>query len=76
MQRASNMRSVRARMTPARLVLLMGGPTAVALAPWIYLSVMINDMPMMPGMSAMMMRVFSRMQFIGLSSFELAVRQT
>ena len=67
MQRASNMRSVRARMTPARLVLLMGGPTAVALASWIYLSVMINDMSMMPGMSAMMMRVFSPMQFIGLS---------
>jgi hypothetical protein len=67
MQRASNMRSVQARMTPARLVLLLGAPTALALASWVYLSVMINDMSMMPGMSAIMMRVFSPMQFIGLS---------
>jgi predicted metal-binding membrane protein len=68
MQRAGYMGSVRARMTPARLALLLSGPIAVAVASWVYLSVMINDMSMMPGMSAMMMRELSAMQFIGLFS--------
>jgi predicted metal-binding membrane protein len=66
MQRAGNMTSMRAHMTPARLALRLGGPTALAVASWVYLSVMINDMSTMPGMSAMMMRVFSPMQFFEL----------
>ena len=66
MQRADIMRGPRASVTPARLALLLAGPAAVAVAAWVYLSVMMGDMSTMPGMSAIMMRVFSPMQVIGL----------
>ncbi|MCP4381310.1 MAG: DUF2182 domain-containing protein [Hyphomicrobiales bacterium] len=68
MERAGIMLGVGARMTPARLVLLLGGPVAVAVASWIYLAFMIGDMSTIPGMSAMMMspQMFSPMQVVGL----------
>src|SRR5680860_1259904 len=64
----SSMRRVGVYMTPARLALTMGGPVAVALASWIYLAIMIDDMSMIPGMSSMMMspQMFTPMQFFGL----------
>lgn len=69
MLRAGNMQDAGARMSPARLALLLGGPAAVAITAWVYLGVMIEDMSMMPGMKAMMMHPhsFTWMQFIGLS---------
>lgn len=45
----------RARLTPPQLALLLGGPIAVALASWVYLGIMIDDMSTIPGMSSMMM---------------------
>lgn len=66
MQRAGDMRDARAHVTPARLALLLGGPVVVVVASWVYLGVMINDMSLMPGMSAVMMREFSPLQFFGL----------
>lgn len=69
MKRAGLMQgAAAARMTTARLALLLGGPVAVAVVSWIYLGVMIGDMSKVPGMSAMMIAplVFSPMQLIGL----------
>lgn len=40
-------------VSPMRLAVLLGIPAAVALACWIYLSVMVVDMAAMPGMAAM-----------------------
>ena len=68
MERAGSKRGAAAHVTPARLAQLLGGPVAVAVASWIYLAVMIDDMSAIPGMSAMMMspQVFTPMQVIGL----------
>jgi len=44
-----------AHLTPARIAVLLGGPTVLALASWIYLGMMIGDMSIIPGMKAMMM---------------------
>ena len=43
------------RISHSRLVLLLGGPIAIAIGSWIYLAVMIDDMSNIPGMSSMMM---------------------
>jgi predicted metal-binding membrane protein len=68
MERAGIMRRGVARVSPARLALLLVGPVAVALASWIYLGLMIGDMSTVPGMSAMTMspQAFTPIQFFGL----------
>jgi len=57
-----------AKLTPARLALLLSAPTAVALGCWIYLGLMISDMSAIPGMAAMMMypRAITPMILLGL----------
>ena len=54
--------------TPARLVLLLGAPVALALVSWIYLGLMIGDMALIPGMGQMMMpgQMFSPAPLFGL----------
>jgi len=56
------------KLPPLHVALLLSGPAAVALAAWIYLGLMIDDMSLMPGMKAMMMHLdlFSPVQFVGL----------
>jgi len=55
-------------LSPMRLVLLLGGPVALALASWIYLDLMIGDMSVIPGMAQMMMpgQMFSPVPLFGL----------
>lgn len=59
---------MRARLTPPRLALLLAGPVAVALASWVYLGIMIDDMSAIPGMSSIMMnpQAFDPLRFAGL----------
>jgi predicted metal-binding membrane protein len=54
--------------SPARLAVLVGGPTAITIGSWIYLAVMIDDMSAIPGMSSMMMnpQPFAPAQLFGL----------
>lgn len=49
------MNDVRKQISPARFSIVLGGPVAIAIGCWIYLSMMIEDMSIIPGMSSLMM---------------------
>ena len=57
-----------ARISPAKLSVLLGGPIAIAIGCWIYLGIMLKDMSVIPGMSSLMMmpKMFDPLQLFGL----------
>jgi predicted metal-binding membrane protein len=66
--RFSETAAVARRMSPAQLAVLLGGPTAIAVGCGIYLTFMISDMSIIPGMTSMMMKpqLFDLVQLFGL----------
>ncbi len=56
------------RLPLLHVALLLSGPVGLALAAWIYLGLMIDDMSLVPGMKALMMHPdpFSPAQLVGL----------